>query len=72
VHSWTGRIYIGGDGVQTEPPSEPIPDTLDWDLWLNTAATRPYNAACSGSGARTWISAPAGRSAIGWCTTSVR
>jgi len=45
VHAWTGRIYAGGDGVQSQPPEEPIPETLDWDLWLNTAAMRPYNSA---------------------------
>lgn len=43
VHAWTGGIYIGGDNVQSEPPSEPVPSSLDWDLWLATAATRPYN-----------------------------
>jgi len=43
VHAWTGGIYIGGDNVQSEPPVEPVPAALDWDLWLATAATRPYN-----------------------------
>lgn len=43
VHAWTGSIYIGGDGVQSAPPEEPVPAALDWDLWLATAATRPYN-----------------------------
>ncbi|MEO8591838.1 MAG: Gfo/Idh/MocA family oxidoreductase [Candidatus Solibacter sp.] len=43
VHGWTGGIYIGGDNVQSEPPIEPVPGTLDWDLWLNTASNRPYN-----------------------------
>ncbi|MGA3099184.1 MAG: Gfo/Idh/MocA family oxidoreductase [Bryobacteraceae bacterium] len=43
VHAWTGGIYIGGDNVQSEPPAEPVPAALDWDLWLATAATRPYN-----------------------------
>jgi hypothetical protein len=45
VHAWTGSIYAGGDGVQTAPADTPIPPTLDWDLWLATAATRPYNPA---------------------------
>jgi hypothetical protein len=43
VHAWTGGIYIGGDNVQSEPPEQPVPEGLDWDLWLATAATRPYN-----------------------------
>jgi len=42
VHAWTGTIYGGGAGLQTLPPEEKVPETLDWDLWLNTAATRPY------------------------------
>jgi hypothetical protein len=43
VHAWTGRIYGGGAGLQTAPPEEKVPETLDWDLWLSTAATRPYS-----------------------------
>jgi hypothetical protein len=43
VHAWTGGIYIGGDNVQSEPPEEPVPDGLDWNLWLGPAAVRPYN-----------------------------
>jgi hypothetical protein len=43
VHAWTGGIYIGGDNVQSEPPEEPIPSALDWELWLATAAPRAYN-----------------------------
>ena len=42
-----------------------VPAALDWDLWLATAATRPYNQNEFRSGALTWISAPADRSAIG-------
>ncbi len=45
VHAWTGRIYAGGDGVETAPIEEKVPDTLDWDLWLASAAERPYNQA---------------------------
>jgi hypothetical protein len=43
VHAWTGGIYIGGDNVQSEPPEQPVPSTLDWDLWLNTAPLQNYN-----------------------------
>jgi hypothetical protein len=43
VHSWTGPIYGGGAGLQTAPPEQKVPDTLDWDLWLSTAATRPFS-----------------------------
>ena len=42
VHAWTGGIYIGGDNIQSEPPAETVPSTLDWDLWLNTASATSY------------------------------
>jgi hypothetical protein len=31
-------------GMQKIPPPTPVPETLDWDLWLGTAASRPYTA----------------------------
>jgi hypothetical protein len=43
VHAWTGLIYGGDPGLKAAPAGEPVPNTLDWDLWLSTAATRPYN-----------------------------
>lgn len=37
--------YGGGDYPDTEyPKGEPIPDTLNWDLWLGPAKFRPYNS----------------------------
>ena len=43
VHSWTGAVYGGRVDLQGgSPPQEPVPDGLDWDLWLATAETRPY------------------------------
>lgn len=42
VHAWTSS------GAQPELPetlpAEPVPETLDWDLWLGPAASRPYNS----------------------------
>ena len=43
VHSFRGRASWP-QGMQTLPPPEPIPDTLDWDLWLGGAASRPYTS----------------------------
>jgi len=51
VHVWTDRPLRGlsdvywpqGVGRPTDTP--PVPDTLDWDLWLGPAAERPYNPA---------------------------
>ena len=30
--------------MQKIPPPTPVPDTLDWDLWLGGAASRPFTA----------------------------
>jgi predicted dehydrogenase len=42
VHLWTDRMqpsrYVVTPGL---PPEEPVPDTLDWPLWL---ASRPHRA----------------------------
>ena len=40
VDIWSGKNWGGG----TRPTeSEPVPETLDWDLWLGPAPWRPYN-----------------------------
>ncbi len=31
-------------GMPKIPGARPVPDTLDWDLWLGSAAMRPYTA----------------------------
>jgi len=42
VHVWHGVSY----GNKTRPAdTQPIPDGLDWDLWLGPAPVRPYHAA---------------------------
>ncbi|MFQ5569844.1 MAG: Gfo/Idh/MocA family protein [Rhodothermales bacterium] len=44
AHAWTNRpVWPQGLVRPTETP--PVPDTLDWDLWLGTAPRRPYNPA---------------------------
>jgi len=48
VHCWTDRPGLPGklwwpQGVADPYPGEPVPATLDWDLWLGVAAERPYN-----------------------------
>lgn len=48
VHAWTDRP-VGGDpwstfAVQSMPKdTPPVPDTLDWDLWLGPVPYRPYH-----------------------------
>jgi len=43
VHSFRGRASWP-QGMQTLPAVEKIPETLDWDLWLGGAASRPYTS----------------------------
>jgi hypothetical protein len=43
VHAWTDRP-IWPQGLTAIPPPEPVPATLDWDLWLGIAETRPYTS----------------------------
>jgi predicted dehydrogenase len=41
VHVWVGKGWGGGDRPAT---GDPIPENLDWDLWLGPAPERPYKA----------------------------
>src|SRR5438445_7392958 len=43
VHAWTGRPSWP-QGMTKIPPPTPVPETLDWDLWLGGAAWREYTA----------------------------
>lgn len=41
IHVWDG----GGSGPRKPPQgSEPVPEGLDWDLWLGPAAERPFHS----------------------------
>ncbi len=31
-------------GLESPPPAAPVPEGLDWDLWLGVAPTRPYSS----------------------------
>ncbi len=41
VHAWTNRP-IWPQGVTEIPAPTPVPETLDWDLWIGCAQPRPY------------------------------
>jgi predicted dehydrogenase len=44
VHVWTNRpVWPQGMARPTETP--PVPETLEWDLWIGTAPWRPYHPA---------------------------
>jgi predicted dehydrogenase len=40
VHAWSPKSW-GYDGPEPKG-SDPVPETLDWNLWLGTAKDRPY------------------------------
>jgi predicted dehydrogenase len=44
AHIWTDRP-IWPQAIPRPTAADPIPETLDWDLWLGTAPFRPYNHA---------------------------
>jgi predicted dehydrogenase len=41
VHAWTNRP-VWPQGIDRPKGEDPIPDTLDWDLWIGPAPMRPY------------------------------
>jgi len=41
VHCWTNRP-VWPQGVARPAGSDPIPDSIDWNLWLGAAPSRPY------------------------------
>jgi predicted dehydrogenase len=41
VHIWTNRP-IWPQGLGRPDGSDPVPSTLDWDIWLGPAPVRPY------------------------------
>src|SRR5690606_3843495 len=38
------HIQVGDPAKEYDLPAEPLPDTLDWEMWLGPAQWRPYNA----------------------------
>ncbi len=40
AHCWVGKSWGGGERPTQTPP---VPEALDWELWLGTAPTRPYH-----------------------------
>ena len=43
VHAWSDRP-MWPQGLTEIPTDDPIPSTLDWDLWLGIAGKRPFTA----------------------------
>jgi len=44
VHNWSSRPYWP-QGIERPKEAQPVPDGLDWDLWLGPAAERPFHHA---------------------------
>ncbi len=42
VHAWTNRP-AWPQGITETPAPSPVPEWLDWDLWLGVAQQRPYS-----------------------------
>ncbi|MCY3024063.1 MAG: Gfo/Idh/MocA family oxidoreductase [Planctomycetota bacterium] len=50
---WSGAIgkvqevwvNVGGPSGETIEPAQPVPEGMDWDMWLGPAPWRPYNKA---------------------------
>jgi hypothetical protein len=43
VHAWSDRP-LWPQGLTEIPKPDPVPETLDWDLWLGIAESRPFTA----------------------------
>jgi predicted dehydrogenase len=39
----TVHVSVGGPSIDCALPSEPVPEGLDWNMWLGPAPWRPYN-----------------------------
>ncbi|HCN83190.1 MAG TPA: oxidoreductase [Sphingobacteriaceae bacterium] len=66
VHAWSNRP-IWPQGVERPKDTPPVPDTLNWDLWLGPAPYRPYHPAYVPFAWRGWFdfgSGPMGDEAI--------
>jgi predicted dehydrogenase len=44
VHNWSSRPYWP-QGIERPKDAEPVPEGLDWDLWLGPAPQRSYHRA---------------------------
>jgi predicted dehydrogenase len=52
LHAWSTAKWSLDDA---RPPAEPVPATLDWDLWLGPAAQVPHSSAYLPSKWRGWF-----------------
>ncbi len=53
VHAWTTHA-VWPQGLERPKETPPVPETLDWDLWLGPAPWRPYHPAYAPALWRGW------------------
>ena len=54
VHAWTNRSTPNTENARSPLPAEPIPTTLDWDLWHGSVTMGDYNSKICPKGWRWW------------------
>jgi predicted dehydrogenase len=54
VHAWTNRSTPNNTNAAQPLPAQPVPSTLDWDLWTGPAPLGDYNRAICPQGWRWW------------------
>ena len=47
VHSWTSASRWNKGFISGRPPAEPVPDGVNWDLWIGPREPRPFSSAYS-------------------------
>jgi len=53
VHSWTNRP-VWPQGIPERPPTQPVPEGLNWDAWIGPAEFRDYHDGLHGFKWRGW------------------
>ena len=54
VHAWNGRSTPNNWNAEHPLRAQPVPETLDWDLWTGPAELKDYNSSICPSGWRWW------------------
>ncbi|MDA1276999.1 MAG: Gfo/Idh/MocA family oxidoreductase [Verrucomicrobia bacterium] len=54
VHAMCGSVYSRIDLLEAVKLGQPVPETLNWDLWLGPAGERPYHSAYLPGNWRGW------------------
>lgn len=54
VHAMCSSVYCAIDRLEDVKKGEPVPESLNWDLWLGRAQFRPYHSAYVPGKWRSW------------------